>query len=330
MPVDFEKVAQNTGALNAAFAQALDDPSSKTELAEKVEGYIHTQLREESFFDKIMRPEPCTKDDVIPEVDEDTVYKLVPIEPGSYALAVDFRSEGATEFVKGKRFKVRFFKIQTPDFIKDEAELYAHQEPAIKIIEENIVKDMGEVADLKFLEYCQKAIVKSGKKILGSTYSTAKTVMDTEILKDGYKLFGDHEPACDLILMNNQTFQDIYGLDATTLGDSVASTVIVDGYKYPQLHGKKLVVSNKATTINAPVGKQAYILPYGQIWLFTEKKYFGSAFTLGNARLYMDKKGPIITWFGWRYLAMGIGNYKSVAKLEFGSGEGKVPGALVS
>ena len=43
------------------------------------------------------------------------------------------------------------------------------------------------------------------------------------------------------ILMNSQTWNDILTFGQPVFGDTVASKVIIDGYTYDQILGKKLV-----------------------------------------------------------------------------------------
>jgi hypothetical protein len=306
-----DKVAAE--ALNQAFYTQIESPEGRQELSEITINYIKQLLREESFSRKILPPEPVTRQDIQRQVDDDSVVKIVDIEPDSRALAVNFRSETEARFIEAKRYAIPFFRIESELFEKTEEELYAYEMPVIKVIEENSVKDIQEIEDTFFIRFAQQAVTQTGK-VLTDALTPRLT---KSLLTDGFKLIDADRLQTAVILMANTTYDDVLNFNQPVVGDSIASKIIVDGYTFDQLLGKKLIISNKSTNQAG-----CNLLPFGQVWFFTDPEYLGNFYILNTTKLYMDKRGPLINWQAWESIGMGFGNIKSIAKLEYGSGVG--------
>lgn len=313
-----EKLGQATvDALNAAFTGQMDTPEGRREITEKTLLYIKQLLREESFVRKILPPESVTKYDLQRDVKADTVVKIVDIEPDSKAVALNFRGEPNFHFVEGKRFAIPFFTISSEFYEKTEQELFAFEMPVIKVIEENSVKDIQEVEDVTWIRFAQAAATGTGKILT----SGGDPNLTTPLLRDLFKLIDGDRLITTTLLMNSQTWDDILTFGQPVFGDSVASKVIVDGYTYDQILGKKLIITTKTKTQD-----NRHLVPFGQVWSFTDPQYLGRFYLLNSTKLYMDKIAEVIRWKAWETIGIGIGNTKSVAKLEFGTGVGLVPG----
>lgn len=316
-----EKVGQVTSdALNAAFANQMETPEGRRELTEKTLLYIKQLLREESFVRKVLPPESVTKYDLQRDVNSDTVVKVVDIEPDSRAVALNFRGESGADFVEGKRFQIPFFTISSKFYEKTEQELFAFEMPVIKVIEENTVKDIQEVEDVNWIRFSQASVTLTGKTLA----APAEGNLTRDLLKDSFKLIDGDRLITTTILLNSQTWDDILGFGLQVFGDSIASKVIIDGYTYDQILGKKLIITTKSQTLD-----KRHLVPFGQVWFYTDPQYLGRFYLLNSTKLYMDKIAEVIRWKAWETIGIGIGNVNSVAKLEFGSGVGLVPGELV-
>jgi hypothetical protein len=303
-------------ALDAAFSSQMESPEGRKELTEKTLLYIKQLLREESFVRKILPPEAVTKYDLQRDIQTDTVIKVVDIEPDSKALALNFGGEANYNFITGKRFGIPFFTISSQFYQKTEQELFAFEMPVIKVIEENSVKDIQEVEDITWIRFCQSAVTGTGKITTSGLPS-----LTTSLLKDGFKLIDGDRLITTTMLMNSQTWDDILAFGQPVFGSSIAGKVIVDGYTYDQLLGKKLIITTKTKTQDGKI-----LVPFGQVWFYTDPQYLGRFYLLNATKLYMDKIAEVIRWKAWETIGIGIGNVKSVAKLEYGSGVGVVPG----
>lgn len=317
-----DKISQE--ALNSAFTEMLETPEETKTLAEAGVTYIKQRLREESFTRKIIPPQNITKYDCQRSLDTDTVQKVVDIEPHSTAMAINFRSETPGEFIEGARYAIPFFTVSTPLYEKTEEELLAYEMPVVKIIEDNSVKDIQEAEDEKFIAYCGVAANATGQQIV---VTDAASMSDKKILTAAFKMLdggpGSYNPGTwnggteptrvnklhtATILMNTGTFNDVLALSNEQVGTPLNSEIFKDGYAYHQLLGKKLIVTSKSN-----------LVPYGQIYVFAEQKYFGNFFILNNTKFWIEKRANLIQWKTWEVVGLGIGNIYGVARLSMSS-----------
>jgi hypothetical protein len=291
-------------ALNAAFLERLGTPEGRTELQEKGVLYIKKILREESFLRKIMPPQVVTKMDLQRSATTDTFEKIVDIEPDSFALDVNFLGEPPSEYVEGKRYRITFQQISSPMFEKNEMELAAYEMPVIKVIEQNTIKDIHEREDRGWLRNCRQVIQLTAKSIDDST----QTFLSRDLLSEVMKLISNDRRRATKILMSSPTWDDITKWVATDVGDTLASKITVDGYDLNQLIGRGLIVTTKTS-----------ILPYGEVWAYTDQAYLGNYFLFGSTQFFIDKLAELIRWKAWEVIGVGIGNVFSLARLTYGS-----------
>lgn len=300
----------SAAALNSAFMDQMASPEGQQAISEKGLLYIKQKLREESFARKILPPESITKYDVQRSVNSDTVEKIVDIEPESRAAALNFIGEPKARWVDGPRYAIPFAKIASEWFEKTESELLAYEMPIVEIIEENSVKDIMEIEDRRFITFSESAVASTGQTLddAGSPNLT-KT-----LLTDLFKLIDANRLKTEVLLMSTPTFDDVLNFDTTILGDGVASKVIVDGYTYDQILGKKLIVTTKTIDNDG-----ADLVPFGEIWAYTAPKYLGNFFILNDTKFYIEKIADLIRWTTWEIVGIGIGNRNSIARLRYGT-----------
>ncbi len=292
-------IATNASTINSLFAEALNDPSEITKLAEAGGAFIRQKLRELSFMRKVLPPVMVTKQDTQRSTLHDGLTKVVDIEPDSKALPITWRGEPDARYVTGPRYEIGFFTISSELFEKSEQELLAYESPITKIIEENSVKDIQEVEDRIFLQHVDAAIT-----ISGNSASVSDTRVTRNALSQLVKIIVADRLKVDLILMTQEDFADVLAFEATDVGDRVASEITVDGYKYNTLLGYKLV-----TTI-----KNDIVLPKN-IYAFAAPQFLGNFFILNQTKFWIDKEANIIRWRSWEDIAVGIANVKANAKI---------------
>ena len=176
----------------------------------------------------------------------------------------------------------------------------AYDYPIKKIIEENSIKDIQKIEDEKFIEYAEAAISITGKRLV----STA-TAVDRKQLNSLFKMIDFDELTVGTVLMNTVDYDDYMIQPASEIGSPLASEITVNGYKYPTVLNRKLVVTNK----------HSIVLP-GEIWAFTDPAYLGNFFVLNDVKFWIKKEADLVMWKTWEYVAEGFGNIKSIAKIE--------------
>lgn len=297
--MDFSNSLDAT-TFNNLFVERLDTTEGLQKTAAAGAAFVRAKIREVGFARRILPPESVTRADTTRSTDHDTLVKIVDIEHDSKAKAVNFASEADERYISGKRYALAFFKVESEKFVKSEGELMAYDYPITKVIEENSVKDIQRIEDEKFIEYAEAAIAITGKRLV----STA-TAVDRKELTSLFKMIDFDQLVVGTVLMSTVDFDDYQVQPATEIGSPLASEISVNGYKYPTILKRKLVVTNK----------HDIVLP-GEIWAFTDPAYLGNFFILNDVKFWIKKEADLVMWKTWEYIAEGFGNIKSIAKIE--------------
>jgi hypothetical protein len=333
--------------VNSGFIERLET-EGPTKTAAASLNYIKDRLRESSFADMIVPNERVVRGDLQRSTEHDTLVKIVDIEPGSRAMAVNFRGQPTAEYVNGKRYAISFFTISSLKFEIVEQELMAYEMPITRIIEENSLKDMVEVKDREFLnhvESCVNAMQAEGNSgsaafsVAGGqlTVSKIKGVLATQsggsatdfdvyaiqradivnikkLLKRQIVVgsetirAGRLRPA--LMLMTESDADDFDQWTHEDYGDRLQSETALDGYTYNKVLGLRIIRTIKND-----------ILREGNVYVFTAPEFFGRNYTLNDVKFYIDKVANRIFWQAWMDVGMGFGNIAAVVKLELYPGD---------
>lgn len=331
--------------VNSGFIERLET-EGPTKTAAASLNYIKDRLRESSFADMIIPNERVVRGDLQRSTEHDTLVKIVDIEPGSRAMAVNFRGQPTAEYVNGKRYAIGFFTISSLKFEIIEQELMAYEMPVTRIIEENSLKDMVEVKDREFLNHVESCIDAMQSEGNGSTsfsvlggetgISKLKGVLASQQTTDNYNVqaiqradivelkkllkrqvldgsgnvvrAGRLRPA--LMLMTESDADDFDQWTHEDYGDRLQSETALDGFTYNKVLGLRIIRTIKND-----------ILREGNVYVFTAPEFFGRNYTLNDVKFYIDKVANRIFWQAWMDVGMGFGNIASVVKLELYSGD---------
>jgi hypothetical protein len=286
---------------NNLFIEQLDTVEGIRKSATAGAAFVRTKIREIGFGRRIQPMESVTRVDLQRSTDHDTLVKIVDLEHESAAMAINFASEADERYIQGKRYAIPFYKIESEKFVKSEGELLAYDYPITKVIEENSVKDIQKVEDIKFIEHAEAAIALTGKRLV-----SAATMADRKEMNSLLKMIDfDRGLVADIFLMNTVDFDDYMIQPAIEIGSPLASEITVDGYKYQTILRRKLVVTNK----------HDILLP-GEVWTFTEPAYLGNSYILADMKFWIKKEADLVMWKTWEYIGHGFGNIRSIAKIE--------------
>jgi hypothetical protein len=326
--------------LNSSFMSKLSSAEGKEKLAQYGGSYIRDRLREVSFARKIIPPENVTRTDCQRSVNHDTLVKIVDIEPKSRAMAISFRGQPTTRFIRGERAECAFFTIASEIFQKTEQELLAYEMPITKIIEENSVKDIQEIEDREFLLHIEAAVqalqteanggvstalnasniglgsvvefsVRKGQlaRTSGSDDATVRPIQRPDIV-ELFKMIDGNRLRAERLLMTEVDYDDVLQWTVEDVGDRIQSETTVDGYKYNTLLGRAYVRTIKTD-----------ILRPGNVYVFTRPEFLGRFFVLNNTKFYIDKVANLISFQSWEDIGMLIANIASIRKLELYSAD---------
>lgn len=318
----------------------LSDPGAKSKIAARFGGYIRDRLREASYTEKVLPPENVDRSQCQVSPNHDSLVKIEFLEPKSKAMVVTFRGMPRANFIRGEKVEVPFITIMSDMFQKPEQEFLAYSFPIGKVIEQNAVRDIGEVQDREFTIHIEAAVQAlqteaNGGSVtaLNATTVQAGTTVEFSVAKGELaraatadngtvlplqrpdivrlmKLLDGNRLESDLILMTCVDWDDILQWTVEDQGDKVQSETVVNGYKYNLLLGKKYVKSIKTD-----------ILRPGNVYCFTSPDFLGRFYVLNNVKFYIDKVINLVKFVAWKDIGMSIVNIASVRKLELYSGD---------
>lgn len=352
-------MSTNEELLNSYFVERVETHEGREKLAELGSNYIRDRLREESFTRKLLPPKTVTRKDLQVSVNHDTLVKIVEVAPDSRAMTMSFRGEPTAKYIRAPRFEVPFHTVGSERYEKTEQELMAYIMPITQIIKQQVVMDIQEVEDYTFLTHAESAVQSLQKQAEGVAYTanftgetafTAKNVNAGTVLEVGkckandvlfqadsgaagngeqealtvalqkddlvklFKLFpGNGTNAsrlkADRFLLTDNDFEDINTWTNSEVGEKIAGETTVDGFKYKTLVGRKYIRTLKTD-----------ILRPGNIYAFTEPKYYGGFLVLNKVKFFADKERNRISWEAWEDIGMYIGNVAGGRKLELYAG----------
>lgn len=288
--------------INELFLQKLDSKEGLDKVAQTGSAFIRQKLREVSFARKVINPVYVTQADLQRSVKHDGLVKIVDIEPDSKASVINFRGKPDTDYIAGERYEIPFFAVSSDDFQKTEEELLAYEMPLTEVIEKNSVKDIQAAEDKAFIDKCDA--------ILGTNGQTISESLDSSSIKKSsfvalFDILDGQKLKTDTLLMNSKTYNKLLLYPATTAGDTFGTEVLVNGYTYSTLFGKKLVVTNKTDIVGD-----------NKVYAFTAQEYFGNFFILNDTKFWIQKQKNIVSWAAYETIGMGIGNVNAVARMD--------------
>jgi hypothetical protein len=307
---------------NAAFVKELSGPNA-TKVAEAAGLYIAQKLRERSFARQILTPRTVTRYDLKNSKEHDQLVFIDEKEINvGHAQAINFKAEPDGAYITTPRYEIPVQEISSQLFAKKEIELLASTQPVTKVLEEIVVREIEETEDGRFLQYAAAAAVSAGNAIQISQGAAVGSALTKTATKQLINLIDSKRLKTSTILMSNVVFNDTIDMDYSVLGSELLHEVTVDGYKYYNWAGRKLIVSIKnelfqSTTLNADGttaaandGKVRAPVIYG----FADEKALGRFLVLDSTKFGVRKNFNTIEMMGWEYIAIGIGNNNAVSQ----------------
>jgi hypothetical protein len=276
--------------------------------------FIAQKLRERSFARQIITPRTVSRMDLQVATDHDQLVfideKEVNVGP---AKAINFKAEPDGNYVTTPRYQIPIFEIASDIYAKKEIELLASTQPVTKLIEENTVREMEETEDSYFLQYVDAAAAVSGNLV---TYSTGAGGQLTKgALKAGMNLIETKRLLARTVLMSKITFNDFSTMTYQDLGSDLLKEVTVEGYRYYNFLGLKLIVSIKDNLFQHPSQTLANGDKARMVYFFAEEKALGRFLVLDATKFGVRRVFNTIEWMGWEFLGIGLGNTNAVARV---------------
>jgi len=330
----------STNAKEMLLSQ-LSDPGAKSKIAARFGGYIRDRLREASYVERVLPPENVDRSQCQVSTNHDALVKIEFLEPKSRAMVVTFRGEPRANFIRGEKVEIPFITVMSDMFQKPEQEFLAYSFPIGKVIEQNAVRDLGEVQDREFTIHIESAVQALQTEANGGVATALNAVglggatppVEFSVVKGELartlsvgdavprpiqrpdivrliKLLDGNRLESDLILMTSQDWDDILQWTVEDQGSKIQSETAVQGWQYNLLLGKRYVRTVKTD-----------ILRPGNVYCFTSPDFLGRFYVLNNVKFYIDKVINMIKFVAWKDIGMSLVNIASVRKLELYPGD---------
>jgi hypothetical protein len=316
----------------------LSDPGAKTKVASRFGSYVKDRLREASFVEMIIPSENVDRSQCQVSVNHEALVKIEYVAPKSRASVVTFRGEPKAQFIRGERVEVPFITIMSDMFQKPEQEFLAYNFPIGKVVEDQAVKDLGEVQDREWLIHSEAAVQALQAEANGGTVTTLNkdtigTTVEYSVVKGELARVATTNSAFSHPVQRRDFVRLMAVLDGRRLetamflipsvdwdwinawtvednGSPMQSETVKDGFKSNLLLGKKYCRSIKND-----------ILRPGNIYSYTSPEFLGRNYILNSVKFYIDKVINLVKFVAWKDIAMSLINIASVAKLELYSGD---------
>lgn len=322
-----------------SLSAQLENAGARQKFAAEARGFIRDRLREASYAEKVLPPQNVTKDECQISVNHEGLTKIVHLEPNSRAMVVNFRSTPDAQLIRGTRVEVPFLTIMSDMFEKPEQEFLVYDYGIGKVIEQNSVRDIGEIQDREFTIHIEAAVQTLQVEANGGVVDHNQTNVGTgasieySVVKGEGALAGADDGVVhpiqrpdlvrltnvlesrrlehDSVLITAPDLNDVLTWTQVDAGDKIQSETYVKGYAYNTLLGKKVIRSIKTD-----------ILRRGNVYGFTEPDFLGRFYVLNQPKFWIDKVINMVKFVAWKDIGMSIVNISSVAKLELYGGAG--------
>ncbi len=284
------------------FLASLDDPEAMEKVAQKIGGYIKKRVREDGFARRILPPEVVTPAECQVGLDHDGLIKVVRLEPEVGAMVLTWRGQMEPQYLEADRAALGFHTIASKEITKTEQELLAYGSGIEQLIEQFSIKDIHEKEDGIFMAGVGSAILKQSQATRNLAKSSTGDTIQPEDLRDLMIMLSQKKLALTTLLMSYSTFAEVNVWDSTDVGNDVKSEVTINGFKYPTLHGYRLVLSNKND-----------LLPEGWIFGYADPEYMGEFDVLNDIKFYVEKKKNLVSWAAAEDVGMILANIESCA-----------------
>jgi len=290
------------------FLNKLDTGLSK-EAQGALATVIRRKVRERGISPRVIPFEVISPGDIRiqRDIDKDIIYFLGEKEADSYSVVLTLEGHPGVVEPRGTRFRVDFYQFATPKIRKHEINLLSYTYSFEKWLEENVVYDIEEAYDTKFITLALRAAELSGQIINNQTANAKFTLTDFIELQ---KMLTKTKKASDanIIVLNKTTFLEFLGQGTSVFGDILQKEIVINGYKYQTLLDTAFVVTENNV-----------VCPPGIVFAFAKPQYLGVVPVLHDIKFFIKKEGPEVEWYTWSILGMNIANANGVAVLIYGS-----------
>jgi hypothetical protein len=316
--------------LLAALTGPGDDATLTKKASQVATQAIKRRLRETGWMREIlpMKPLPASELGRYPAEEDNlfTVDEMEPDQPGAVSLPLN--DSHRTHYFRGQGFITRFFKIATPEWVKNVHELAVYKKIDLqKVIVDNSLKDMMTHEDTRFIGWIDAILGAAGGAngaagvqqnfdySAGGLDEPASTGGNgVSITRENFRRFTlshleDRELNNGIFLVNRKTAKEHLGWGRDEVGGDKAQELLFKGnaaLEKLELFGVPILSTMKRD-----------LIADGEVYQFAEPDYLGKAYSLKDVTMYVERKKDLIRISAEEIIGVSIANVAAVNKVTF-------------
>lgn len=305
---------EKNAAFMQAFREAPEGPMQK--VAEATGVLIRTEIKERSFQRAILPYKPFTSGmRAYDDTENEMPYAIGEIESKAPAARVVSFYDGPDQvFYRGKKFRVQFNKIVTPEFVKQEDELGAYQNDLKQMIIEYALYQVENLEDARFIAAIDETVGSVGG--VGMAGVAQNTESTGGITPQTYPLIKQHLAGRKLnngkFLMNHVVTSLAF---ETWSRDEIGGDLRQDIFR----NGLSALKSGTIAGVAHLFTQKQDLVPNGAVYMFTEEQYLGVAYELMPLTMYVEKKKDFVRTSAMEKVGFALANVAGVHKHTFRS-----------
>ncbi|MEM2614485.1 MAG: hypothetical protein QXO15_09765 [Nitrososphaerota archaeon] len=285
----------------ADFVSALNRRLDK--IAENFSAIIRLRLREVGPARLILPPIHKAWKDLHRDPETQEMYDLMELEPeafSEFAYVLTPKGEVLKKQIRGETVGVPIIQIATDEIEVNKAEAAAYPYSITQWLETNVIRDIEAMETRRLLMLAYSSADAQGRAVGVSAWISFEA-----ILSEGISQFNKSERTgvVHTILMHQADFDKCLA-QAMVNRDTLAMTILSQGWQQTQLFGYNFLITRKST-----------LLSPGVICIFASPEWLGQFTIVEDAQFFIENKAKTFTWQVFEYVALGIGNPNGIVVL---------------
>lgn len=276
--------------------------------------FIRKQVFERGWARQICSFEiinPTSDKRLIPMISTDYPVALYYIEPTNYPASVLPFDQGThTQYYRGDKAPMTFFKVATPEFQKNRVTLDTYPFNLQKVVMDTALKNMAKTEDLTWYTLSEATASETN-----NVYEFTGALVPS-VLNEIPNIFIKHSLNHGTNLVNKTTFSQLTNGTNNFLqfGDALTAEVFEKGSK--AFDGKNVYGMKWISTFKTD------IVPDNVIMAYTEQDYLGACAELYKPVMYVKREKDRVSCSAEEVIGMLIANTAGVAKIIVNGGVG--------
>ncbi len=309
-----------TLALNQAFLSAItsQDPGLVKYAQEEANNFIRVRLREDAICRRILPAEPVTREDYVPQLEDDEPVILVEMEPRSPgALTMGLGRLAPPSFIfHTRRFPVRLHILESPRLRKHIHQLETYRADIRKLLAEILVKDLGYREDIEFFKMVDTALgvdatgAAKDKNVFTGVQQSWEIPggISRVTLAEAHKrtMYPEGRIPVSKIVTNITSLAELQKLERLEVGDDRAADIFFEGWGDRTIFGLDVIATIKRE-----------IITDGVFYMFGDPNFMGKFYVRTEPTMYIKTEDLEVEFYCYEIIGAAIAWADAIHRFVF-------------